>query len=101
MTKNKPTNFQHRVVLFVCSGCEGCDQATAFMQGWANGRQDVALDIVNIADRPEQFVRYGIMHSPARVIDGELLAQKVSVNSLTKLMSSRLHGPEAGPQTVS
>ena len=87
----------HKLTLYVCSGCEGCDQATAFKQGWANGRQNVALEIVTIPEEPKQFVRLGITHTPALAINDELLAQKVSVESLAEFLRTRLNGPEVSP----
>ncbi len=101
MNKNKPTHSPIRVALYVCSGCVGCDQATAFMQGWVNGRDDVSLEIITIPEKPEQFVRLGITHTRALEIDGELLAQKVSVDLLTELLRTRLLGPEGYPQAAS
>ena len=63
-------------------------------------RGDVALEIVSIADQPEQVVRLGITHTPALVMDDEVLAYKVSVDSLTEILRTRLHGPGASPQPV-
>jgi hypothetical protein len=78
-----------QVELFVCSGCDACNQATTFMKGWTYGRQDVDLKIVPILSEPERAVRLGINHTPALVSDGELLAQNLSVEVLAHLLWKR------------
>ena len=101
MVEDKQIHPLHQLTLYVCSGCEGCGQAAAYLLGWTSGREDVQLEIVSIADLPEQVVRLGINHTPALVIDDELLAQEVSVDSLTELLWTRLNEPGASPQPVS
>ena len=96
MLEDNPTSRRvHRVTLFVCSGCEACNQAATFLREWANGRLDVALEIVSVLRRPEQIVRLGITHTPALVMDGELLAQNLSVDMLADRLPIRLNGPAA------
>lgn len=90
-----PTGRSRRVELFVCSGCEMCDPAAVFLRGWANGRPNVALEIIPVLRRPEQVVRLGISHPPALVVDGELLAQSFSVDTLADLLRTRLDEPKA------
>jgi len=85
-----------RVTLFVCSGCEACDQVATFLRGWADDCPDATLEIVSVLRRPEQIVRLGITHTPALVVDGELLAQNLSVDMLADRLPIRLNGPAAG-----
>ncbi len=92
---NRGAGRVHRVTLFVCSGCEACYQAATFLRGWADGRPDVTLEIVSVLRSPEQIVRLGITHTPALVVDGELLAQNVSVETLADRLPIRLNGPAA------
>jgi len=101
MAETKQTAPAQQVTLYVCSGCERCDGAAIFLRGWANGRPNVALEIVSIGDQPWQVVRLGIAHTPALVIDDELLAQNISVNKLAELLRTSLNGPESNPQSVS
>ncbi len=86
----------HRVTLYVCSGCEACHQAATFLLRWADGRPGMTLDIVSVLHRPEQIVRLGISHTPALVVNGELLAQNVSVDTLADRLLIHLNGPAAG-----
>lgn len=83
--KDKPS----QITLFVCAEGEICGQAVTFMRGWANGCPDVATEIIFIADQPEQVVRLGITQTPALVIDGQLIAQNLSVNTLAELLRQR------------
>lgn len=101
MAETKQIAPAQQVTLYVCSGCERCDGAAIFLRGWANGRRNVALKIVSIGDQPWQVVRLGIAHTPALVIDGDLLVQNISVNSLAELLRTNLNGPESNPQPVS
>jgi len=86
----------HRVTLYVCSGCEACYQTATFLRGWAKGCPNVTLEIVPVLQQPEQIVRLGISHTPALVVDGELLAQNLSVDMLVDRLTIRLNGPAAG-----
>ena len=86
----------HRATLYVCSGCEACHQAATFLLRWADGRPGVTLDIVSVLRQPERIVRLGITHTPALVVDGELLAQNLSVDMLADRLPIRLNGPAAG-----
>ena len=97
MAETKQTAPAQQVTLYVCSGCERCDGAAIFLRGWANGRRNVALEIVSIGNQPEQVIRLGIAHAPAPVIEDELLAHDFSVNELAELLRTRLNGPEANP----
>lgn len=83
-----------RVTLYVCSGCEACRQAATFLLRWADGRAGVTLDIVSVLRQPEQIVRLGITRTPALVVDGELLAQNVPVDTLADRLLIHLNGPE-------
>lgn len=95
MPDSHPTGRSRRVELFVCSGCEMCDSAAVFLRGWANGRPNVALEIISVLRQPEQVVRLGIGHPPALVVDGELLAQGFSVDTLADLLRTYIDEPEA------
>ena len=90
---NRTARQVHRVTLFVCSSCEACKQAAAFLRRWANGCPDVTLEIASVVHRPEQIVRLGITHTPALVVDGALLAQNVSVDTLADRLLIHLNGP--------
>jgi hypothetical protein len=87
-----------QITLFVCSDGEICRQAITFMHGWANGCPDVATEIISIAAQPEQVVRLGITQTPALVMDGQLIAQNLSVNRLAELLRQRWPGIKAAPQ---
>ncbi len=89
MSDHNRTGTPERLTLFVCSDCEACDRATVFLQGWANGRPEVALEIVSILEQPEQAIRLRITHTPALVVGGELLAQNISVDTLSELLRTR------------
>jgi hypothetical protein len=73
-------------MMFVCSGCEACQQATTYLRGWANGCPDVSVDIVSILDQPEQVIRLGITQTPALVMEGKILDQNFTVDALAKLL---------------
>jgi hypothetical protein len=88
-----------QVTLFVCSDGEICRQAVTFMRGWANGCPDAATEIISIADQPEQVVRLGITQTPALVMDGQLIAQNLSVNTLAELLRRRWPGTKTAPQS--
>jgi len=90
------TECAHRVTLYVCSGCEACYQAATFLREWAKGCPHVTLEIVPVLQQPEQIVRLGISHTPALVVDGELLAQNPTVDRLADRLPIRLNGPAAG-----
>lgn len=100
MTTDKARQTQ-QVTLFVCSEGDVCRQAATFMRGWANGCADIVTKIIPIADQPEQVVRLGITQTPALVIDGQLIAQNLSVETLAELLRTRSFGSEANPQPPS
>lgn len=87
-----------QVTLFVCSDGEICRQAVTFMRGWANGCPEIAAEIISIADQPEQVVRLGITQTPALVMDGQPIAQNLSINRLAELLRQRWPGIKATPQ---
>ncbi len=86
MPRHSRTKLLHRVTLFVCSGCEPCDQAIAFLQGWINGRAQAEMQVIPIAQRPEKVVRMGIAHTPALVVNGELIAQNLTLDTLAEAL---------------
>jgi hypothetical protein len=92
---SKPPTIQH-IILFVCSGCEACQQATTYLLGWANGCPDVSVEIVSILDQPKQVVRLGITHTPALVMDGKILAQNFTVDALASLLLNLPRDDETG-----
>jgi hypothetical protein len=98
MTEESKARMTEQIKLFVCSEGEVCCQAVTFMQGWANGCPDIETEIVPIAGQPAQVVRLGITHTPALVINGELIAQNLSINSLAELLRLRRPGRDAVPQ---
>jgi len=100
MAEKRYSDPPGQMTLYVCSGCERCEGAAIFLRGWANGRPNVTLEIVSIADRPEQVIRLGIAHTPALVVEDELLAHNFSVKELAELLQARLNGPEANPRPV-
>lgn len=86
MTKEfRPPTIQH-VMMFVCSGCEACQQATMYLRGWANGCPDVTVEVVSILDQPEQVILLGITQTPALVMEGKILDQNFTVDALAKLL---------------
>lgn len=99
MTEENKARQIAQITLFVCSEGEICNQAAMFMRGWANGCTDMATEIISIADQPEQVVRLGITQTPALVINGQLIAQNLSVNTLAELLRIRQIGPQATPQS--
>ena len=78
-------------MLFVCSACQLCAQAASYCREWVGDLPDVSLEIIRIRQRPAQFVRLGLMYTPALVIDGQVVAQNVSVDRLADLLSTH-HG---------
>ncbi len=98
MSDHSQARQPRRVALFVCSGCEMCDATAMFLRGWANDRPNVALEIVPILGEPAETIRLGITHTPALVVDGELLAQDLSVNTLTDLLRTSLDMSGTGMQ---
>lgn len=82
---SKPPTIQH-IMLFVCSGCEACQQATTYLRGWANGYLDVSVEIVSILDQPEEVIRLGITQTPALVMQGKILDQSFTLDALAKLL---------------
>lgn len=82
-------NKAKQITLFTCSEGDVCGQAVTFMLGWANGCPEVGTEIISIADQPEEVVRLGITHTPALVIDGQLIAQDLSVDKLAELLRLR------------
>ncbi len=93
--ETKPPTMQH-VILFVCSGCEACRQATTYLRGWANGCPDVFVEIISILDQPEKIIRLGISQTPALVIEGKTLAQNLTVDELARFLLNQPGGNETG-----
>jgi glutaredoxin len=93
--ESRPPTIQH-IILFVCSGCEACRQATTYLRGWANGCTDVFVEIISILDQPEQVIRLGISQTPALVMDGKVLAQNFTVDELARLLLNQPGDDETG-----
>ena len=89
-----------KLTLYVCSDCEGCAQAAFFLKGWSNGRSGVRAEIVTLEQRSEQVVQFGISHTPAFVINNELVGQKMSIESLAELLQTDHIKPGASPPFV-
>jgi hypothetical protein len=99
MTKKNKARPIDQIMLFVCSEGETCSQIVTFMRGWAHGCPAAATEIISIANQPEQVVRLGITQTPALVIDGQLIAQNLSVETLAELLRMRWPGTEARSQS--
>ena len=82
---SKLPTIQH-ITLFVCSGCEACQQAITYLRGWANGCPDVSVEFVSILDQPKEVARLGITQTPALVREGKILDQNFTVDALAKLL---------------
>lgn len=97
MQKQRERQGMRQVSLFVCSDCERCRRAEQFCREWTGHRPDVALEIVSILQRPRQVFRLGITHTPALVVDGELLAQDLAADeTLAGLLRAYVSEAETG-----
>ena len=94
MTNVSKLSTTQPITLFVCSGCEACQQATMYLRGWANGCSGVSVEIVSVLDQPEQVVRLGITQTPALVLEGKILDQNFSVDRLARLLLNLSGGDE-------
>lgn len=93
MPDTNASKMEHKLTLYVCSGCEACEQAEFFLRGWANGRSGVRSEIVTLEQRPEQVVRFGITHTPALMINDKFVDQKLSIEALAELLQTDPHKP--------
>ena len=82
-----------KITLFVCSSCLACERVETFLQGWAQSRADAGLEVITIEARPSDFVRWGISHTPAIILEKELVVQNVTI----EMLAEYLPAPQSSP----
>lgn len=60
----------HCVELFYSEHCPGCPEARQAVRQWAAQRSDVAVTELDVAQHLGEANRYGLIATPAVVIDG-------------------------------
>jgi len=58
--------------LLTTSGCSRCDQAKQVIQKVQPDFPDLKVEIINLMEHPEMAVQYGVMVSPAIVINEQV-----------------------------
>lgn len=84
MSTKQPTTIQ----LFISTDDEACTAVKDYLETWVKQQVEASLEVISILDNPQQLIRAGINHTPALVVNGEVVSQQCSVEEVKALLGN-------------